>query len=106
MGNEKIPQENSLSKEVPELARQRTADGLRGAAMETVNNVCSSLSAVEHKLASGLEHWGRIVARRPFSVAISTFCFALICISGVSMLKSEDQTENLWTPIGAKVLEH
>mmetsp|Transcript_9528 Transcript_9528/g.18486 ORF Transcript_9528/g.18486 Transcript_9528/m.18486 type:complete len:1147 (+) Transcript_9528:168-3608(+) len=59
--------------------------------------------AVEHTISHGLEQWGLIVARHTWKVFMFSIIFALICISGVMRLKSETETENLWTPRGAPV---
>ena len=38
-------------------------------------------------------------------VFLGSMLFALICCGGFSMIRQETETENLWTPIGAQVIE-
>ena len=58
---------------------------------------------VELKISTWLEQWGLIVARHTWKVLLSTLLLSLIMIAGVSRIKSETETEELWTPRGAQV---
>jgi len=73
--------------------------------MDSVNKACSAFGAVEHAVAAGMERWGRLVARNPWKVLLVSLFIALACCGGFSMLKSETETDALWTPIGAQVLK-
>jgi hypothetical protein len=73
--------------------------------MDSVNKACSAFGAVEHAVATGMEKWGRLVARNPWKVCLFSVFTALACAGGFSMLRQETETDALWTPIGAQVLE-
>ena len=73
--------------------------------MDALNKACAVTSAVEHGVAAAMEKWGRLVARHPAKVFAGSLVFALLCISGVAQIRSETETENLWTPIGAPVIK-
>ena len=73
--------------------------------MDALNKACAVTSAVEHGVAAAMEKWGRLVARHPAKVFAGSLVFALVCISGFARIRSETETENLWTPIGAPVIK-
>jgi hypothetical protein len=60
---------------------------------------CTCAGFCENKLAASLEKWGRLVARRPWTVLICSALFFLACMGGIPLSKSETETKNLWTPM-------
>ncbi|EKX41307.1 hypothetical protein GUITHDRAFT_164388 [Guillardia theta CCMP2712] len=62
-------------------------------------------ASVDKAVASYLERWGRIVAKKPWTVFLVSLAVFVIFVSGVSKSKQETETENLWTPSGSQVLK-
>jgi hypothetical protein len=60
---------------------------------------CTCAGFCENQLAAQLEKWGRLVARRPWTVMICSALFFLACMGGIPLSKSETETKNLWTPM-------
>lgn len=63
------------------------------------NNGCdvsSFASLVQGFLADRFESWGRVVARRPWTVLWGTTLFALACTMGVLNISSTGESSELW----------
>ena len=68
----------------------------------------------EDGLSARWEHWletkfaacGRLVARRPWTIAIASLLVTVACASGFAKLQNETRPEKQWVPDGAEALRH
>eukprot|EP00753_Platysulcus_tardus_P005631 PLAT13548.1.p1 GENE.PLAT13548.1~~PLAT13548.1.p1 ORF type:complete len:988 (+),score=491.43 PLAT13548.1:88-2964(+) len=60
---------------------------------------------VEHNFYRAFSTWGRIVARRPWTVTIVSLVIALSCLAGFSQFRSVSETDKLWIPQAAQALK-